>query len=118
MKEEIRKTLDSLGTSYVTESWTDGNNFYRIFSDGWCEQGGTLDTVNISTKQTVSLFKQYATDAYKITLQNIDVNTDDINLTAHAVESKTNTSFVSENARLSGSGTDTLKVDWMTFGML
>lgn len=29
---------------YLVSSYTDGTNFYRIYSDGWCEQGGQTGT--------------------------------------------------------------------------
>lgn len=47
----------NLPKAYITESWRDGDSWYRIWSDGWMELGGAQ---NLSSKQetiTVMLYK-------------------------------------------------------------
>lgn len=48
-----------LGTSrYLIKSEVNGTEWYRIYSDGWCEQGGYLGDTTFSTK-TISLPVSY-----------------------------------------------------------
>ncbi|WP_086240363.1 hypothetical protein [Campylobacter devanensis] len=35
-----------LGKAYITETYSNGASWYRVWSDKWCEQGGTVNTAN------------------------------------------------------------------------
>ena len=52
------KTVNGLALRYVTETFNDGTNWYRKWSDGWLEQGATTVPVfaahRSSNKTTVS----------------------------------------------------------------
>lgn len=49
----------------VVEKHTSGTEWYKVYSDGWCEQG---DTVSITTAgQTINLLKAYTNTNYTIT---------------------------------------------------
>jgi hypothetical protein len=54
---------------YLVETYNEGDSWYRIYSDGWCEQGGYW-TGNISIAQgseqmvTINLHKHYKTNTY------------------------------------------------------
>ena len=41
---------------YVTETWKSGTSWYRIWSDGWIEQGGETDSTN---GETISFLKTF-----------------------------------------------------------
>lgn len=41
---------------YVVETYHNGNNWYRIWSDGWCEQGGDL----VLNQSSYNFHKQYS----------------------------------------------------------
>ncbi len=43
---------------YVVETYHNGRSWYRIWSDGWIEQGGWLDT-NTNTNATASFLKKF-----------------------------------------------------------
>lgn len=49
----------------VVETYSNGNNWYRIWSDGWCEQGGETEAIE-STGYTVSLLKPFQNTNYHI----------------------------------------------------
>lgn len=51
-KEELQNKFNS--GAYVEDFWKseDGKNWYRLWSDGWIEQGGTLEANDSSTKLT------------------------------------------------------------------
>ena len=54
---------------YLIKSHDDGTNWYRIYSDGWCEQGGYV-TVSTSTGEyTYNLTKEFTDTNYSITGQ-------------------------------------------------
>lgn len=52
--------LNSVGARTVTETYVNGSNWYRIYSDGWCEQGGSFGAFY----GTVNLLKQYKDTNY------------------------------------------------------
>ena len=66
-------TASSAVPAVVVENYKNGNNWYRVWSDGWIEQGGA--TAGGGT--TTTLLKQFADTNYSIqcTLQNVNVTT-------------------------------------------
>lgn len=55
--------------SYVTKTYTSGNNWYRTYNDGWIEQGGNVQ-VNYGSTTTVSLPIKMSTTTYTVVLGN------------------------------------------------
>lgn len=53
----------------VVETYQNGSSWYRIWSDGWCEQGGFVDATAVATI-TINLLKPYANSNYSISLTN------------------------------------------------
>ena len=52
-------SLNNAGHGALVESYVSGSDFYRIYNDGWCEQGG------ITTKgTTINLLKSFKTSDY------------------------------------------------------
>lgn len=47
--------LNSVGIRTVVETYTNGSSWYRVWSDGWCEQGGELSNSGTDTKQITFL---------------------------------------------------------------
>lgn len=45
--------------AYVTETYVNGTSWYRVYSDGWCEQGGQVQVANGQTGLVVTLLKPY-----------------------------------------------------------
>lgn len=53
--------------SVCVESWHEGTEWYRVYSDGWCEQGGKIVCAGDSgALQTINLFKEYVDTNYNI----------------------------------------------------
>ena len=48
--------------AYITETYQNGTSWYRVYSDGWCEQGGTISGGYVQ----VQLLKPYANANYNI----------------------------------------------------
>lgn len=64
------KDLSNVTVNVITlkEEWHDNNgNFYRVYSDGWCEQGGITNYNN--TDYTLSLLKAFKDTNFKIFFQ-------------------------------------------------
>lgn len=55
--------------AYVTETWRSGAQWYRKWSDGWIEQGGS-GTINECSTLTVSLNCAMATKNYTAMITN------------------------------------------------
>lgn len=51
--------LDNAGIRTVTETYVNGTSWYRVWSDGWCEQGGLIARPSSNTTITVTLLKPY-----------------------------------------------------------
>lgn len=51
---------------FLVESYTSGTSWYRVYSDGWCEQGG-MTNVSVSG-QTVNLLKTMADTNYAVSV--------------------------------------------------
>lgn len=55
----------------IVEKHHSGTNWYRVWSDGWCEQGGSVVTTS-TNPCPVTLLKQYATTDYTVWTSHID----------------------------------------------
>lgn len=61
--------IDRDGNSTVIETYHNGTEWYRIWSDGWIEQGGRV-YISASTALTVNLLKPYASTDYMISFSH------------------------------------------------
>lgn len=44
---------------HIVETYRNGQSWYRVWSDGWCEQGGVLTSVVNSINTNINLLKSY-----------------------------------------------------------
>ena len=63
---QIGQNKIQIGKSVLIESYTDPNThqWYRVYSDGWCEQGGYINTSNSVTDW--NLLKPYIDTNYTV----------------------------------------------------
>lgn len=54
----------------VVETYQNGTSWYRVWSDGWCEQGGTI-VGSTTNNSPVSLLKQYRDVSYSVVFGNL-----------------------------------------------
>ena len=47
---------------YITQTWNSGNSWYRVYSDGWIEQGGKASMP--SSEGSITLHKAFSSTAY------------------------------------------------------
>ncbi len=64
--------LSNCTKPHVTETYSNGASWYRVYSDGWCEQGGTLTTTpsvpSISGNANITFLKNFANTNYSFSV--------------------------------------------------
>lgn len=80
-KTDIEVNLDNIATDlsnkvdidlanctrpYVIETYQNGASWYRIWSDGWCEQGGRTGEINNVSTATINLLQPYKDGNYQV----------------------------------------------------
>ena len=69
--DEINIKLTNLENSRrIIETWSEGTEWYRVWSDGWIEQGGTtglITTNNTYTATTIQFKKSFINTNYTFT---------------------------------------------------
>ena len=56
--------LNSKGIRTVIETYRNGTSWYRVWSDGWIEQGGFIEHLAVSASVTVSFPKPFSETNY------------------------------------------------------
>ena len=102
--------------THITETYKNGSSWYRVYSDGWCEQGGKVNAPSGSAQiLTVSLLKTFRNNDYTVTSSTLSTSTTDgFAYWFGSTYSKTDTSI---QFRLDHTGYLT-SVDWMACGYL
>ena len=73
-KADVDLTNVPSSKGILTESYVNGTSWYRVYSDGWCEQGGVSQSAGDQTTNTISLLKNYTdTNYYILFAQNAGV---------------------------------------------
>ena len=86
--EEVINKLNMI--RYIVEEYHSGKQWYKIWSDGWIEQGGYV--INPSSNETVNLLKPYNNINYSVLCQYaMDSNSTGRFL---SIGNKTNSSFL------------------------
>lgn len=83
----------------LVESYVNGASWYRVYSDGWCEQGGEQSVQSGTSPATVTLLKPYINTNYSLLCT--------VNGTEYAMATgnhKTETDFKWSTANYQGSG--------------
>jgi hypothetical protein len=75
----------------IVTNYVNGASWYRVWSDGWIEQGGMM---SVGSGSTISLIKQHQNTNYKVSLQMQGAaNAIGTNISFHNIFNKTITSF-------------------------
>lgn len=61
-------TADLSEVQCVVETYHSGTSWYRIYSDGWCEQGGLSSSISANSSGTITFHKEFADTNYNIQL--------------------------------------------------
>lgn len=108
--------LSNCTKPHIVETWHSGTSWYRIYSDGWCEQGGhgyyTSDAF-----YTISYLKPYKDTSYNIQVTQANtgaVYDGSINARRYSVSYKTATDFQIKGDTSSSSNS----IDWRACGYI
>ena len=72
MQEQITN-INAPSRGYLVQSYVNGRSWYRVYSDGWCEQGGQITvTVEITN---ITLLKSYKDNNYNAVGCQANINT-------------------------------------------
>ena len=96
---------------YIKSSYINGTSWYRIWSDGWCEQGGA--TASATGNITISFLKTFANTNYYANV----IQTQAKNGSVERITSRTTTSMVVTLDAFSGSQPSNAKL-WRACGYL
>ena len=93
---ENRPTTPS-AKAYVVESWKEGENWYRVWSNGFIEQGGSMTGTTPTGFQpkTVSFYKSYTA----LPLVFVQVDNTSNKATANCAQSVTTSKFTTDVLR-------------------
>lgn len=72
MQEQITN-INAPSRGYLVQSYVNGRSWYRVYSDGWCEQGGQI-TVTVAATN-ITLLKSYKDDNYNAVGCQANTNT-------------------------------------------
>ena len=67
--EEKLSDVNAASRGYVVDSYHNGSEWYRIYSDGWCEQGGRFYN-NANTVNTISFLKPFKNTDYSLLINH------------------------------------------------
>lgn len=71
VSETADDTLYFVEAIVVVKSYRSGTDWYRIYSDGWCEQGGQTNSVAPGTTVPVVLHKGLDTSDFSLMITSI-----------------------------------------------
>ena len=67
---EIYGMMLNQSVPHVVESYQNGTSWYRVYSDGWCEQGGEAYVTGPDGGADITLLKSFASTNYAIFITN------------------------------------------------
>lgn len=101
----------------LLRTWTQGNEWYNLYSDGWCEQGGALTVAN-NANVSINLPVAYKTGNYHVQATHA-FQSNGVYEGRHAMVldgTLTATAFQIKNSRFSGETTSAMKITWQASG--
>ena len=88
--------LSNCTKPYITETYINGSSWYRVYSDGWCEQGSLRSAGATGTTETINLLKPYKDTNYNV-LKTFSLNYGATYYQFTSVWDRTKTSFKTGN---------------------
>lgn len=106
--------MNTAGIITIVETYINGTSWYRVYSDGWCEQGSYIGVVG-NQDATVTLLKPYRDTNYarQASLNNLGNVSDNIN-----INNITNSSFTLYGTTISPAGGWTAGATWQAAGYI
>lgn len=104
----------SIQAPYLKTTYVNGTSWYRIWSDGYCEQGGYSD-IDANNLRTITFLKPYKDTNYVVTLGDSNIGITNTNSRIAKIASITTTNMVLTGVFSNVIGND-FKFYWQTSG--
>lgn len=84
--------LSNCTKPHIVETWHSGTSWYRIYSDGWCEQGGSqlISSTSSGTVSNITFLKPFIDTNYTVTLGLGDSSSSNTNVYGWYYDKTTN----------------------------
>ena len=96
----------------VVETYMNGTSWYRVYSDGWCEQGGQVSPTNA---QAVNLLKAYANTSYSVIATSNHKDTSNRRWASAGINSSSQIWVMTSS---SATGASTSEATWVACGYI
>lgn len=113
--EALNSKVDLDGTNatfpHIVETYVNGTSWYRVYSDGWCEQGGTATVAtgpDPDASNTIILLKSYANTNYTVVIGGKDGRS--------TASREPGAKIVSTSSFAILTGDDAVNFYWVSFG--
>lgn len=103
--------LSNCTKPHIVETYVNGTSWYRVYSDGWCEQGANNQTSDTSGFYTVTFLKPFKNTNYNVTGMTID-NAGGTQCVKYTAKSTTSIGFLTTNNTQYSS----MKFNWQACG--
>jgi len=106
IEEKVEEKLEESrqkGEAYIVEKNINGNNWYRIWSDGWIEQGGLSSAAGSQAGATTTLLKPYSNANYTLIVSPGPKSRSNASARTAIVTSQSASSFVASSSWVSDS---------------
>lgn len=108
--------MNTVGIRTVVETYINGTSWYRVYSDGWCEQGGITSCSNTGTmKQTTTLLIPYINTTYSVFTQGLNAQNVSDNV---YISTRLTNEFETYTTNISPAGSYTNNYLWLACGYI
>lgn len=110
--------MNTNGIRTVVETFVseDKTQWYRVWSDGWIEQGGKSGNITNNTNQTINLLKPFTDTNFYITIGHKNSTFDAFYYNQGCIINYTETTIVLSNRRFNSNNTYSIIVFWYACG--
>ena len=70
LNEKADVDLTNCTKPHIVETYQNGTSWYRVYSDGWCEQGGLFPVTSSWNTNTITFLKPFRDNNYNILYSN------------------------------------------------
>ena len=92
-KATTTSSASSANVAVVVQNYVNGTSWYRVWSDGWKEQGGEYTVPSSATTATVTFLKSFSNTNYSLMRTNVSDNNSSTSMRAEGFSSKSATGF-------------------------
>lgn len=114
VSQEIMATLNFFkqrARAYLVDSGTTSTTWYRKYSDGWVEQGGTMAEVGFYKQQTIVYPVPFRDDKYALSTEMSKITNNESQYFVLLVKTRDKTSF-----HVTNNSAENLPASWFACG--